>query len=84
MIRDEQAGQGQQPEIYTPVERQRLIEGWLPLAQDANQQYGWHLDSPALEALIMSSAPALASAASAFASRAILWQVHQRQIINIA
>jgi hypothetical protein len=64
----------------TPDERQRLIEGWLPLAQDANQQYGWQLDGPTLEALIITAAPALAQTQSALAARAVLWQVYQRQV----
>lgn len=60
--------------------RQRLLEGWLPLAQDANQQYGWHLDGPALEALIIAAAPALAEARSPLAARAALWQRYQHDV----
>lgn len=59
--------------------QQRLIEGWLPLAQDANQQYGWHLEGPALEALIIRAAPALVEARSAVAARAVLWQAFHQQ-----
>ncbi|MBX0330729.1 hypothetical protein K2Z83_24020 [Oscillochloris sp. ZM17-4] len=60
------------------TERQRLIEGWLPLAQEANQRYGWDLDAPALESLIMSAATALERAGSTVASYAILWFAYQR------
>lgn len=59
--------------------RQRLLEGWLPLAQDANLQYGWYLDGPELEALIIAAAPALAQSQSPLAARAALWQVYYRQ-----
>lgn len=62
---------------YSPS-AQRLLEGWLPLAQDANQQYGWQLDGQALEALILDAAPALARSYSALAARAALWQAYQR------
>lgn len=58
---------------------QRIVEGWLPLAQDANQQYGWQLDGPALEALIIAAAAALAETRSALAARAILWQLVRGQ-----
>jgi hypothetical protein len=63
------------------VQRQRLLEGWLPLAQDANLLYGWQLDGAALEALIIAAAPALQAAASPLAARAALfWQrVRERQ-----
>lgn len=63
-----------------PAQRRlRLMEGWLPLAQETSQQYGWHLDSPALEALILAAAPALAEAQSALAARAVLWQIYHQQ-----
>jgi hypothetical protein len=58
--------------------RQRLVEGWLPLAQDMNQQYGWQLDGSALEALIITAMPALADAHSALAARAVFWQLYHR------
>ena len=69
MVREDQSDRG----------RQRLLEGWLPMAQDANQQYGWQLDGPALEALIIFAAPALAKAQSPLAARAVLWQAYHRQ-----
>jgi hypothetical protein len=58
----------------------RLVEGWLPLAQDANQHYGWQLDGPRLEVLIIAAAPALAETRSVLAARAVLWQVYRRQV----
>lgn len=67
------------PDEPLGTERQRLIEGWLPLAQDANQQYGWQLDGPTLEALIIAAAPSLADTQSALAARAVLWQVFLRR-----
>jgi hypothetical protein len=54
-------------------ERLRLLEGWLPLAQEANEQHGWGLDAPALEALILVAASALDHARTALAARATLW-----------
>lgn len=57
---------------------QRLLEGWLPLAQEANQRYGWELDAPALERLIISAAPALGLARSSFEAYAILWGAYTR------
>jgi hypothetical protein len=59
-------------------QRQRLLEGWLPLAQAANQGYGWGLDAAALERLIISAAPALGLACSSFEAYAILWGVYTR------
>ena len=59
-------------------QRQRLLEGWLPLAQEANLRYGWGLEAAALETLILSAAPALGSARSALEACAILWANHTR------
>ncbi len=64
--------------IEDAVQRQRLLEGWLPLAQEANRRYGWDLDAVALEHLVISAAPSLALARSAFEACAILWGVHAR------
>lgn len=66
------------PEPRSQPERQRLLEGWLPLAQDANAQFGWGLDAAALEALILSAAPALHEAHTALQARAMLWGSYQR------
>lgn len=67
------------PDDPTRIGRLRLIEGWLPLAQDASQQYGWQLDGAALEALIIAAAPSLAATQSPLAARAVLWQTYHRQ-----
>jgi hypothetical protein len=62
-----------------PARRQRLLEGWLPLANEANRLYGWGLDSAALEALIVQAAPVLLRARSAMEARAMLWSNYSRQ-----
>lgn len=66
------------PEPGARPERQRLLEGWLPLAQDANAQYGWGLDAAALEALVLCAAPALREAHTALQARAMLWGTYHR------
>lgn len=58
--------------------RQRLLEGWLPLAQEVSERYGWGLDGPALEALILAAGPGLRRAPSALAACAILWATYTR------
>lgn len=68
------------PTLSQQSERQRLIEGWLPLAQEANQFYGWRLDGATIEQLIALAAPTLAQAESVLAARAILWSVYRRYI----
>lgn len=57
---------------------QRQIEGWLPLAQDANERYGWGLDAAALEAIIQRAAARLGQAGSSLAAYAILWATYHR------
>lgn len=59
---------------------QRVLEGWLPFAQDTNQLYGWQLDGPSLEALIIVAAPALMQSRTLLAARAVLWQRYCQQI----
>jgi hypothetical protein len=58
-------------------ERLRLLEHWLPLAQEANEQHGWGLEASALEALILAAAPALGDAGTTLAARATLWACHR-------
>ena len=65
-------------EPHSALEQQRLLEGWLPLAQDANGQYGWALDGPGLEALILRAAPALEAARTTLEARAMLWSTYYR------
>ncbi len=61
-----------------PDGQQRLLEGWLPLAQMANLRYGWGLSAADLEALIVVAAPRLRGAQSALEAQAILWFTCQR------
>lgn len=56
----------------------RLLESWLPFAQEANQWYGWNYTAPALESLIVMAAPDLLKAQSPGEARVILWQHHMR------
>lgn len=67
------------PEAAT---RQRLLEGWLPLAQEASSRYGWELSPPAIEALILAAAPSLAQARSALDACAILWATYTRTVVR--
>lgn len=59
--------------------RRRVVEGWLPLAQEANRAYAWNLPAPDLEALILAAAPALEYVCSSFAACAVLWAFAQRR-----
>jgi hypothetical protein len=54
----------------------QLLECWLPLAQELNETLGWGADASALEELIQSAAPLLASAASEDTARVILVVYH--------
>jgi hypothetical protein len=56
--------------------RLRVLECWLPLAQALNAAGGWGATAPALEALILAAAPALAQARTDLAARAILWHYY--------
>ena len=58
--------------------RQRLLEGWLPLAQEASAHYGWELGPIALEELVLAAAADLGHARSALAACAILWATYTR------
>lgn len=64
----------------SPWQRQRLLEGWLPLAQTANERYGWGLGASALEALVVAAAPRLLHAQSALDAQAILWSAYQQHV----
>lgn len=61
-----------------PASRQRLLECWLPLAQEASARFGWRLDGRRLEALVLAAAPALGQARSALGAYAILWATYTR------
>lgn len=56
--------------------RLRVLECWLPLAQALNASSGWGANAPALEAIILAAAPALAQARTDVAARAILWHYY--------
>jgi hypothetical protein len=58
--------------------RLRLLECWLPLAQQVMQDLGWAYTPAELEALILTAAPELAEIDSATTARAVLWRQHLR------
>ncbi len=58
--------------------RQRLLEGWLPLAQQVSQDLGWFAAPADLEALILAAAADLAQTDSATTARAVLWRQYLR------
>jgi hypothetical protein len=60
--------------------RLRLLECWLPLAQEANRLYGWGCDAPTLERLIIRAAPQLNHAHTLLEARGILW--HQYRLLG--
>jgi hypothetical protein len=54
----------------------RLLECWLPLAQELNALLGWGADAATLESLIVCAAPALKLALTVDSARAILMVYH--------
>jgi response regulator of citrate/malate metabolism len=54
----------------------RLLENWLPLAQETNLVHGWRYTPHELEALIIRAAPSLSQARTALEARVILWHYH--------
>jgi hypothetical protein len=58
------------------TEQVRLLECWLPLAQELNTTLGWGADAAALESLIARAAPALHMATTADHARAFLMLYH--------
>ena len=59
--------------------RLRMLECWLPLAQDTKQEQGWDCDSSTLEAIVLIALPALAQACNTVEARAILRRVYHLQ-----
>jgi hypothetical protein len=59
--------------------RLRLLECWLPLAQQLNQDLGWQRTAAELEALILAAASDLARTDSATTARAVVWRQHLRK-----
>ena len=58
--------------------RQRLLECWLPLAQQISEDLGWGYTAVELEALILAAATDLVQTDSATTARAVLWRQHLR------
>jgi hypothetical protein len=61
-----------------PTVRQRLLECWLPLAQQISEDLGWGYPAVELEALILAAAADLIQTDSATTARAVLWRQHLR------
>ena len=59
-------------------QRLRLLECWLPLAQQVMQDIGAIYTPEGLEALILAAAVELAKTDSATTARAVLWTQHLR------
>ena len=66
------------PPAPASSDRLRLLECWLPFAQQINQDLGWGYNAPDLEALILAAASDLAQTNSATTARAVLWRQHLR------
>lgn len=60
-------------------ELMRMIESWLPLAQEANGVYGWGYDAATLEHLLLTAATDLGQARTTWEARAILWYIYHLQ-----
>lgn len=60
------------------TQRQRLLECWLPLAQQLLADGGISATPTQLEALVLAAAHELAQAHSASSARAVLWAQHRR------
>lgn len=63
-------------------ERLRLLEGWLPLAEEASRLYGWGLDPPDLEALVLKAAPGLVCSRTMLEARLSLWFAYQHHHLS--
>jgi hypothetical protein len=59
--------------------RLRLLECWLPLAQQLNQDLGWGCDVRGIEELILLAAVELVLTDSAATARAVLWRQYLRE-----
>jgi hypothetical protein len=62
---------------YDP-QLQKLLECWLPLAQQVMSDLGWQATPSELEALIINAADELATISSASSARAVLWRHYMR------
>ena len=61
-----------------PAVRQRLLERWLPMAQQISEDLGWGYTALELEALILAAATDLVQTDSATTARAVVWRQHLR------
>lgn len=59
-----------------PTSQLLLLEAWLPLAQAINAEFGWALNAPVLEQLILAAAPNLARITNLADARAVLYYAH--------
>lgn len=57
----------------------RLVECWLPLAEDVNRVYGWHDEPAQLESLVMTALPSLMQASSLLEAHLVLWRCRQQK-----
>ncbi|NJN65533.1 MAG: hypothetical protein HC884_01885 [Chloroflexaceae bacterium] len=57
----------------------RVLECWLPLAQEMNRTCGWGYEAATLEALVLAALPDLRRTRTIFTARAVLWY-HFRQL----
>ncbi|KPV53409.1 hypothetical protein SE17_09860, partial [Kouleothrix aurantiaca] len=60
-------------DVADATQRQRLLECWLPLAQQVLAGRGINSTPAQLEALVLAAASELALADSASGARAVLW-----------
>jgi hypothetical protein len=60
-------------------DRLRLLECWLPLAQQVSEDLAWGYDPAGLETLILAAAADLSQTDSATTARAVLWRQHLRE-----
>jgi len=56
-----------------PDNRLRMLECWLPLAQEMNRTCGWGYEPPTIERLLLTALPDLSRTRTIFAARAVLW-----------
>lgn len=66
------------PRAETRLEQQRLLEGWLPLAEQTSRLYGWGLDPTALEALVLRAARGLSHSRTVLEAQYSLWFTYQQ------
>jgi len=71
-------GAGLDQDYDDPTVHLRLLECWLPLAQQVSQDLGWGYKPAELEALILAAATDLVQTDSATTARAVLWRQHLR------